>query len=144
MTGCPHFFFICISQRYIIHTKTLCWEKKQEMCKFKWRLPCVFFTRYFQCLNVSIERCVTVGFRRNIILHKNVSWRERVQNKLLLKVDIMNDNVHRSTNLSNKILLVFISELLFPSVWIFYSFLCFYESNVTINVTLFIKKKEVL
>ena len=54
----------------------------------------------------------------------------------------MNDNVYRSTNLSNKILLVFISELLFPSVWIFYSFLCFYESSVTINVTLFIKKKR--
>jgi len=56
----------------------------------------------------------------------------------------MNDNVYRSTNFSNKILLVFISELFFPSVWIFYSFLCFYESSVTINVTLFIKKWEVL
>lgn len=113
------------------------------MCKFKWRLPCVFlYQTLSSSLNVSIERYVSVVFWRNIILHKNALWRDRVQNKLLTKADIMNDNVHRSTNLSNKILLVFISELLFPSVWIFYSFLCFYESSVTINVTLFIKKRK--
>jgi hypothetical protein len=83
------------------------------------------------------------GFQKeyNIILHKNALWRGRVQNKLLPKADIMYDNVHRSTNLSNKILLFFISELLFPSVWIFYSFLCFYESSVTINVTILSRKR---
>lgn len=54
------------------------------------------------------------GFQRDYYFAQNRPYEEtEYKKKLLPKAEIMNDNIYRSTNFSNKILLVFISELIF-------------------------------